>query len=115
MVHVKRSKTVEENRPMTSFASVINHNTVKAELNVVALIARKNISLNFLDSLLETLHAGSEIYIFSQYPNGYQDSMFSIPPENPVSHFWTLVTSTISIIPHPIQISFHNSHCCKLQ
>jgi hypothetical protein len=41
---------------MTSFASVRNHNTVKAELNVVALIARKNISFNFLDSLLETLH-----------------------------------------------------------
>ena len=29
---------------------------VKAELNVVALIVRKNVSFNFLDSLLETLH-----------------------------------------------------------
>ena len=29
---------------------------IKAELNVVALIARKNVSFNFLDSLLQTLH-----------------------------------------------------------
>jgi hypothetical protein len=38
-------------------------------------------------------------------------------PENPVSHFWILVTGTctISIISHPIQISFHNTHCYKLQ
>lgn len=41
---------------MTSFAVTKNSATVKAELNVVALIARKNISLNFLDSLVNTLH-----------------------------------------------------------
>ena len=54
-LHIQRSKTVQENRPMTSFANVTNLSTIKAELNVVALIARKNISFNFLDSLLETL------------------------------------------------------------
>ena len=55
-LHIKRSKTAQENHPMTSFSTVTNHNTVKAELNVVVLIARKNISFNFMDSLLETLH-----------------------------------------------------------
>jgi hypothetical protein len=45
---------------------------------------------------------------------GYQDSKFSIPPENPVSHFWILITGTISIIPCPIH--FHNSrYYYKLQ
>ena len=29
---------------------------IKAELNTVALITRKNVSSNFLDSLMETLH-----------------------------------------------------------
>jgi hypothetical protein len=46
-LHIKCSKTAEENHPMTSFANVTNNSTVKAELNVAALIARKNISFNF--------------------------------------------------------------------
>ena len=39
-------------------AFIINREpaVVKAELNVVALIVRKNVSFTFLDSLLETLH-----------------------------------------------------------
>ena len=41
---------------MTSFVQVRDLSIVKAELNVVALIARKNISFHFLDSLVETLH-----------------------------------------------------------
>ena len=56
MVHVQRAKAVEENRPMSSFVAVRDSSTIKAELNFVALIARKNISFNFLDSLVSTLH-----------------------------------------------------------
>ena len=56
MTHVKRSKTVKETGSMTSFIQVRDPSIIKAELNVVALIARKYISLNFLDSLVETLH-----------------------------------------------------------
>ncbi|CAM1331742.1 Uncharacterised protein r2_g4065 [Pycnogonum litorale] len=41
---------------MSSFVMVRDSSTIKAELNVVALIARKNISFNFLDSLVSTLH-----------------------------------------------------------
>jgi hypothetical protein len=57
------------------------------------------------------------IYFFSvSMQLGYQDSKFSMPPENPVSHLWILITGTISIIPCPIQISFHNSrYYYKLQ
>ena len=55
-LHIKRSKTAQENHPVTSFAIVKDYDTVKAELNVVELIAKRNISFNFLDSLPETLH-----------------------------------------------------------
>jgi hypothetical protein len=48
---------------------------------------------------------GLKFIFFLSIQMGYQDSKFSIPLENPVSHFWTLVSSTISI-PCPIQISF---------
>ena len=34
-----------------------NFDKVKAELNSVALIARRNVSFNFLDHLMETLHS----------------------------------------------------------
>ena len=44
-LHIKHSKTAQENHPMTSFSTVTNYNTVKAELNVVALIARKTFRL----------------------------------------------------------------------
>ena len=55
-LHVQCSKTVVENRPMEAFVTTKEPSVVKAELNVVALIVRKNVSFNFLDSLLETLH-----------------------------------------------------------
>jgi hypothetical protein len=59
---------------------------------------------------------GMKFIFFLGIQLGYQDSKFSIPPENPVSHFWIMVTGTISIIPCPIQISFHNSrYYYKLQ
>lgn len=45
MLHIKSSKTVEENSPMTLYASVRDPSIVKAELNVEALIARKNIKI----------------------------------------------------------------------
>jgi hypothetical protein len=56
---------------------------------------------------------GQKFKFFLNIQLGNHDSKFSIPPENPVSHFWILVT--ISVIPCPIQISFHNSHRYKLQ
>ena len=62
-----------------------------------------------------SFNQGLKFIYFLSILMGYQDSKFSIPPENPVSQFWILVTGTISIIPRPIQISFHNSHCYKLQ
>uniref|UniRef100_UPI00358E6B22 uncharacterized protein isoform X4 n=1 Tax=Myxine glutinosa TaxID=7769 RepID=UPI00358E6B22 len=55
-LHLQRAKTCQQSRPISSFAVTRDSTTVKAELNVVALIARKNISLNFLDSLVATLH-----------------------------------------------------------
>ncbi|KAK3891156.1 hypothetical protein Pcinc_004946 [Petrolisthes cinctipes] len=55
-LHVQRAKTGQQNQLLSSFAVTRDSTTVKAELNVVALIARKNISLNFLDSLVATLH-----------------------------------------------------------
>ena len=54
--HVQCSKTVEENRPMEAFLINKEPTVVKAELNVIARIVRKNVSFNFLDSLLEMLH-----------------------------------------------------------
>jgi hypothetical protein len=58
-------------------------------------------------------YQGLKFKCFLSIQLGYQDSKFSITPENPVSHFWILVT--MSIIPCPIQTSFHNFHCYKLQ
>ncbi|KAK4307141.1 hypothetical protein Pmani_021100 [Petrolisthes manimaculis] len=55
-LHVQRAKTGQQNQLLSSFAVTRDSTTVKAELNVVVLIARKNISLNFLDSLVTTLH-----------------------------------------------------------
>ena len=72
----------------------------------------------FLDMKASNINdiQGLKFIFFLGIQLGYQDSKFSIPPENPVSHFWILVTGTISIIPCPIQISFHNSrYYYKLQ
>ena len=77
------------------------------------------ISNTFLDmkaSNINDIQGLKFIFFLGTMQLGYQDSKFSIPPENPVSHFWILVTGTISIIPCPIQISFHNSrYYYKLQ
>jgi hypothetical protein len=76
------------------------------------------ISNTFLDMKASNINdiQGLKYICFLGIQLGYQDSKFSIPSENPVSHFWILVTGTISIIPCPIQISFHNSrYYYKLQ
>eukprot|EP00112_Aurelia_sp_Birch-Aquarium-sp1_P014236 Seg306.6 transcript_id=Seg306.6/GoldUCD/mRNA.D3Y31 product="Zinc finger protein 862" protein_id=Seg306.6/GoldUCD/D3Y31 len=54
--HIRLMKTVEENRPLAAFIEVSSYPKIKAELNAVALVARKNLSFNFLDQLIETLH-----------------------------------------------------------
>ena len=59
-LHVRNAKTVDETQPMTSFVTSKESPMIKAELNVVALIAQKNVSFNFLDSLLQTLHGIAE-------------------------------------------------------
>ena len=76
------------------------------------------ISNTFLDMKASNINdiQGLKFIFFLGIQLGYQDSKFSIPPENPVSHFWILVIGTINIIPYPIQISFHNSrYYYKLQ
>ena len=55
--HMTLMKQVESNCSIETFLQEsLNRNKVKAELNTVALMARKNIPLRFLDHLLETLH-----------------------------------------------------------
>ena len=54
--HVRNAKTIETNRPVTTFVAVSSYPRIKAELNTVALLARKNLSFKFLDQLMETLH-----------------------------------------------------------
>ena len=55
--HIQNMKTVSQVAPMTSFVQTINSSIVKAKLNIVALIARNNLSFNLSDSLLATFHA----------------------------------------------------------
>ena len=52
-LHVQNAKTVDGTQPMTAFVTSKESPVIKAELNVVA---QKNVSFNFLDSLLQTLH-----------------------------------------------------------
>ena len=54
--HKNNAKIVETNRPVTAFVSAATYPRVKAELNTVALLARKNLSFNLLNELVETLH-----------------------------------------------------------
>jgi len=56
-VHMALMKQVESNPSMETFLEEsLNRNKVKAELNTVALMARRSVPLRFLDHLLETLH-----------------------------------------------------------
>jgi len=55
--HIAQMKQVESSRSMQTFLEEsLNRNKVKAELNTVALMARRSEPLRFLDHLLETLH-----------------------------------------------------------
>ena len=54
--HIRQSKSSAECSGMRAFLNTTKASTIKAELNTVALIARKNISFNVLDQLLSTLH-----------------------------------------------------------
>jgi len=54
--HIRNMKTVETTRPVTEFIAVSSYSRIKAELNTVALVARKTLSFQFLDQLMETLH-----------------------------------------------------------
>ena len=54
--HLRQSKTSQDSHHMRVFFTMTNASTIKAELNTVALIARKNIPFNALDQLMETLH-----------------------------------------------------------
>jgi len=55
--HVTASKQVGSNHSMSTFLDRgVGRPKVCAELNSVALVARKNIPLNFLDAYMDTLH-----------------------------------------------------------
>ena len=54
--HIPNMKTVETTRPVTEFIAGSSYQRIIAELNTVALVARKNLSFKFLDQLMETLH-----------------------------------------------------------
>lgn len=54
--HIRQSKTSKDSCYMRAFLTTTNVSTIKAELNTVALIARKNIPFNVLDQLTATLH-----------------------------------------------------------
>ena len=54
--HICNMKTVETTQPVTAFVSVSWYPRIKAKLNTVALLARKDLSFKFLDQLMETLH-----------------------------------------------------------
>eukprot|EP00795_Rhopilema_esculentum_P001760 gene1760-16243_t len=55
-LHVKLAKNVKTNKSLNTFFEVKNDDKIKAELSTVALIARRNLPLNFLDHLMETLN-----------------------------------------------------------
>lgn len=54
--HVRLAKNVEENHSIASYYEGNNTVTVRAELNMVALVARRNIPFSFTDHLLSTLN-----------------------------------------------------------
>ncbi|KAK4319067.1 hypothetical protein Pmani_009961 [Petrolisthes manimaculis] len=54
--HIRPSKQIQSNCRMTSFVESKDESRIKAELNVVAMIVRKNLSFNCLDDIVNTLH-----------------------------------------------------------
>ena len=57
VAHMALMRQVESNRSVETYLEEsLNRNKVKAELNTVALTARSNVPLRFLDHLLETLY-----------------------------------------------------------
>eukprot|EP00795_Rhopilema_esculentum_P005760 gene5760-11035_t len=55
-VCVSRAQQIRSNLAISDVFEVKSKDKMAAELNTVALIARRNISFNFLDHLLPTLH-----------------------------------------------------------
>ena len=53
--HIKNTKAVQSSSSLINFVSVTSDAQVKAELNIVAMITRNNISLRFSDALLSTV------------------------------------------------------------
>ena len=53
--HLRQSKTSQDSHQMRVFFTMTNASTIKAELNTVALLARKNIPFNMLDQPMERL------------------------------------------------------------
>ena len=54
--HIRLAKQVQSNQLMTSFAELKDDSRITAELNVVAMIVRKNVSFNSLDEIISTFH-----------------------------------------------------------
>ena len=50
--HLRQSNTSQDSHHMRVFFAMTNASTIKAELNTVALVARKNIPFNAVDILL---------------------------------------------------------------
>ena len=48
-LHLRNAKTVKVPQPMTALVTSNESAVMKAELNAVALVARKNVSFNFLN------------------------------------------------------------------
>ena len=55
-LHIQFSKSVQGNPMMTTFVSSKDFTRIKAELNTVALVVRKNISFNSLDEFIAMMH-----------------------------------------------------------
>ena len=54
--HIRLAKQIKSNERMTMFVESKDEKRIKAELNVVAMVARKNLSFNCLDDMVSTLH-----------------------------------------------------------
>lgn len=54
--HMRLAKQAEATHKIGTFFETKNFGKMKAELNAVALIARRNLSLNLMDHLVDTLH-----------------------------------------------------------
>lgn len=54
--HIRLAKQVQSNQLMTSFVESKDESRIKAELNVVVMIARHFFSFNCLDAMINTFH-----------------------------------------------------------